>query len=69
MNKNTEVLTVEYDSTLHVFTKIIKIHNIDYAPYSLKKLFDNGHEDKLKAALSHWFKGRGIPSFRIIGKS
>lgn len=36
MNKNTEVLVAEYDNAIKAFTKIIKIYDINYAPYILK---------------------------------
>lgn len=66
MNKNTEVLSAEYDNGLQVFTKIIEVYNIDYAPYILKSFYmkDDFNNNSLRANLSEWFKGRGIPSWR-----
>ena len=66
MNKNTEVLLTEYESGLGVFTKIIEVYNIDYAPYVLKSFYeeDDINNNPLRTNLSDWFKGRGIPSWR-----
>lgn len=62
MNKNTEILTAEYDSELKVFSKIHEVHHIDYAPVILEKSFREGKN--FRYDLSEWFKGRGIPSWR-----
>lgn len=66
MNKNTEVLLAEYESGLGVFTKIIEVYNIDYAPYILKSFYekDDINNNPLRTKLSDWFRGRGIPSWR-----
>lgn len=66
MNKNTEVLLVEYESGLGVFTKIIEVYNIDYSPYILKSFYEKGdiNNNPFRTNLSDWFKGRGIPSWR-----
>lgn len=66
MNKNTEVLEAEYDAATGVFTKIIHVFNIDYAPYILKSFFieDDNSNTPFRTNLSDWFKGRGIPSWR-----
>ena len=62
MNKNKEVLTAEYQLSLGVFTDVLNINDIDYAPILLKNTYlANGD---LKVSLSDWFKGRGIPSWR-----
>lgn len=65
MNKNTEVLLAEYDS-VGVFTEIIEVYNIDYAPYILKSFYaeDDFNNNPFRTNLSEWFKGRGIPSWR-----
>lgn len=39
MNKNTPVLSVEYDTPTGVFTQIYEVHNILYAPYNLKIIY------------------------------
>lgn len=62
MNKNTEVLIVEYQLSLGVFTDIYSINNINFAPMILKNSYQLGED--LKVSLSDWFKGRGIPSWR-----
>ena len=62
MNKNTEVLTAEYESELASFTKIYEIKNIEYAPVILEKSLKNNKNDI--SNLTSWFKGRGIPSWR-----
>ncbi len=62
MNKNTEVLVLEYTENLAVFTKIYEIKNIEYAPMIIYNGYKNN--DDLLKMLSDWFKGRGIPSWR-----
>lgn len=66
MNKNTQVLEVEYNEEAIYFEKIYKVYDINYAPYSLKCLYekDNTNDIVFRNNLSEWFKGRGIPSFR-----
>ena len=66
MNKNTEVLCAEYDSATGVFTSIIDVYNIDYAPYILKSFYieNDINDTPFRTNLSDWFKGRGIPSWR-----
>lgn len=66
MNKNTEVLLAEYESGLSVFTKIIEVYDINYAPYILKSFYEDNdiNNDSLKTNLSDWFRSRGIPSWR-----
>lgn len=62
MNKNTKVLSADYQSSLGVFTDIYDIYNIDFAPVILKNVYSK--EKDLKVILSNWFKGRGIPLWR-----
>ena len=62
MNKNKEVLTAEYQSSLGVFTDIYNVIDIDFAPIILKNAYQLNED--LKVSLSEWFKGRGIPSWR-----
>lgn len=66
LNKNTEVLTAEYDDGVKVFTNIYEVYNIDYAPYILKSFYmeDDFNNNPFRTNLSDWFKGRGIPSWR-----
>src|SRR5574344_1469724 len=60
MNKNTEVLTADYDTGLKVFTNIFDVINFKYVPLILMG-FKNSD---FNITLSEWFKGRGIPSWR-----
>lgn len=54
MNKNTCILTAEYEQSLGVFTNIYEINNIDFAPIILKNAY-NQKED-IKVILSNWFR-------------
>ena len=63
MNKNTKVATIEIDTKFNIIKKIYKIHNIEYAPLSLKNAVGNKTVNNEKE-LNKWFKGRGIPSWR-----
>ncbi len=65
-NKNTRVLSAEFDPANGVFSKVYEVYNIDYAPYILKSYYkENDLTDTLFISnLSSWFKGRGIPSWR-----
>ena len=66
MNKNTKILLAEYDSVNGVFSKILEIYNIEYAPYILKSFYlENDPNNPLfRANLSKWFRNRGIPNWR-----
>lgn len=66
MNKNTPVLVAEYDTANGVFSKIIDVYNINYAPYILKNFYikNDVNDTPFRTNLSEWFKGRGIPSWR-----
>ncbi len=66
MNKNKEVLLVEYDPATSVFTRIYEVKDINYAPYILKSFYieDDINDTPFRTNLSEWFKGRGIPSWR-----
>lgn len=66
MNKNTEVLLAEYSPVSKSLDIIYGVKNIDYAPYVLKKLYeeDNFNNNSFRTNLSDWFRGRGIPSWR-----
>ena len=65
MNKNTEVLVVEYNTNLSVFDRMYEIINIDYAPLILKNYYKKDNDTLvLLRRLGEWFKGRGIPSWR-----
>ena len=66
MNKNTKVLLGEYDSANGVFSEIMDIYNIEYAPYILKSFYikEDINNTLFRTNLSEWFRGRGIPSWR-----
>lgn len=66
MNKNTKVLTAEYDSATGVFIKVYNVCDINFAPYILKNFYmeDDINNTPFRTNLSDWFKGRGIPSWR-----
>ena len=64
MNKNTEILVAEYDDTIKVFTEVIEIKNIDYAPFILKKVYEKENSEDIRTTLTNWFRGRGIPTWR-----
>lgn len=66
MNKNIEVLAVEYDSATGVFTDIYDIYNIEYSPYILNCFYNKNDFDKtsFRTNLSERFKERQIPSWR-----
>lgn len=63
MNKNTEVLVAEYQSSIATFTEVYEIKNIEYAPLIIKRSYEK-NSDKFLGDLSDWFRGRGIPSWR-----
>lgn len=65
MNKNTEVMVLEYNTILKGFDKIYEIKNIEFSPVILYNLYINNKDDNvLLEQLTEWFKGRGIPSWR-----
>jgi len=66
MNKNTEILSAEYNPVSKFFDIIYGVKNIDYAPYILKNFYEEGdfNNNSFRTNLSDWFRGRGIPSWR-----
>ena len=50
MNKNTKVLSANYQPSLGVFTDIYEIYNIDFAPVILKNV-SNKEKDTI---LNYW---------------
>ena len=66
MNKNTKVLSCEFNEVSKFFDKIYEVYNIDYAPYILKSssTYEDINNTSFRTNLSEWFKGRGIPSWR-----
>lgn len=65
MNKNKEVLVLEYNTILKGFDKLYEIKNIEYAPLILYKSYSKSKDtNELLERLTLWFKDRGIPSWR-----
>lgn len=65
MNKNTEVLSVDYNTKLGRFDRMYEIIDINYAPLILKKYYEEDNDGLvLLRRLEEWFKGRGIPAWR-----
>ena len=62
MNKDVEVMTLEYDSISCSFIKIYNVSNMEYARYIISRI-SNDNDALLKRA-SRWFLGRSIPSWR-----
>ena len=62
MNKDVEVMTLDYDSISCSFTKIYNVSNMEYAPYIISRISNDN--DALLKRVSRWFLGRGIPSWR-----
>lgn len=62
MNKDVEVMSLEYDSISCSFTKIYNVSNMEYAPYIISRISNDN--DALLKRVSRWFLGRGIPSWR-----
>lgn len=65
MNKNREVLLVEYNTSFGIFDRLYEIIDVDYAPLSLKNYYEEEKDELvLLNRLTEWFKRRGIPSWR-----
>ena len=65
MNKNKEVLFVDYNTGFGIFDRMYEIIDIDYAPLLLKNYYEEEKDELvLLNRLTEWFKGRGIPSWR-----
>ncbi len=65
MNKNKEVLILEYNTVFNIFDRMYEIIDIDYALLILKKYYEKDKDElSLLNKLTEWFKERGIPAFR-----
>lgn len=65
MNKEKEVLVVEYNTTLKGFSNLYEIKDINYAPLILKNLYQSSNDkNQILKQLTEWFKARAIPSNR-----
>ena len=62
MNKDTNVMKLEFLEDKNLFSKVINIKNICYAPLSIYKTYQN-NKDVLNE-VNKWFKGRNIPIWR-----
>ena len=62
MNKNTEVMKLEFEVDKNLFNKVIQIKNIEYAPLSIYKAYQDNKD--LLTEVNKWFKGRNIPIWR-----
>lgn len=63
MNQNTEIMEIEYDVSSKKITDIYQIYNISAAPLCIYNANFNRSQNITKE-LNHWFRGRGIPSWR-----
>lgn len=63
MNKNKEVMLVEFNKLHNIIDKIYEIYDIKFAPLSIYNAFNNKKASLIKG-VNNWFKGRGIPSWR-----
>lgn len=65
MNKNREVLVVEYNTNFNIFDRMYEVVDILYAPLILRNYYNEDKDElKLLNKLTEWFRGRGIPSWR-----
>lgn len=60
MNKNTPVMSLEYDDELHAFTKIIDLINPEYMPPGMI----SGDGMPNRRTVNDWWKSRSIPASR-----
>lgn len=62
MNKDTKVMKLEFEEDKNFFNKVIQIKNIEYAPLSIYKAYQDNKD--LLTEVNKWFKGRNIPIWR-----
>ena len=62
MNKDTQVMELEFIEDKNLFSKVINIKNICYAPLSIYKTYQNNKD--VLTEVNKWFKGRNIPIWR-----
>ena len=58
MNKNTPVLSFDYDLEVHAAVRITAIHQLEAAPLGMV----DRHGDIAKSELNYWWHHRAIPS-------
>lgn len=59
MNKNKKIAKIKFDNENQTVTDIMKLYTIEYAPL---ECFHKGTITSI--AITEWFRGRGIPSWR-----
>ena len=62
MNKDTQVMKLEFIEDKNLFSKVIQIKNIEYAPLSIYKTYQDNKD--ILTEVNKWFKGRNIPMWR-----
>ena len=62
MNKDTEVMKLEFEEEKNLFNKVIHIKNIEYVPLSIYKTYQDNKD--VLTEVNKWFKGRNIPIWR-----
>ena len=62
MNKDNDVMKLEFLEDKNLFSKVINIKNICYAPLSIYKTYQNNKD--VLTEVNKWFKGRNIPIWR-----
>ena len=64
MNKDIEVMKLEFEEDKNNFSEIIQINNIEYSPFSIYKTYQDNND--ILTEVNKWFKGRNIPIWRMI---
>ena len=62
MNKDIQVMKLEFEVNKNLFNKVIQIKNIEYSPLSIYKTYQNNKD--VLTEVNKWFKGRNIPIWR-----
>ena len=62
MNKDAQVMKLEFIEEKNLFNKVIQIKNIEYAPLSIYKTYQDNKD--VLTEVNKWFKGRNIPIWR-----
>lgn len=60
MNKNTPIMSFEYDTEIHAAYKINEYFDLKYAPPAILDMKGN----VTKKSLNDWWRGRAIPASR-----
>lgn len=63
MNKNTPVMSVEFNEDFNVISSIYEVYDIHYAPLSVYNANTDASKNLIRK-LNAWFTGRGIPHNR-----